>query len=103
MDYQVPPHIKTPITDIFSNLHNFQNHPDCAIRELELVDCLEAYGPQHAERKCRVLMADLKECVFRTKQRHRLVIMSGERHRQVCDGERDPANKYAKPPPMDTY
>ncbi|THK33192.1 uncharacterized protein LOC114841542 [Diachasma alloeum] len=103
MDYQITPLIKTPFTDIFANLQNFQNHPKCAMRELALVDCLEAYGPQNAEVKCGVLMRDLRECVFRSKQRQRLIIMREERDRQVSDGERERADKYAKPPPMDTY
>uniref|UniRef100_A0A6V7IQM7 Uncharacterized protein n=1 Tax=Bracon brevicornis TaxID=1563983 RepID=A0A6V7IQM7_9HYME len=99
----VTPIIKGPITDIFSAVGNFQNHQECWKRELELVDCLEAYGPLHGQTKCHDLMADLRECVIKGKQRQRFLIMRRERLRQIADGERDPENAFIESPPADSY
>lgn len=103
MNHHISPVLRTFITDIFSPLVSFQSHPRCATRELEVVDCLEAYGLHHGQEKCRILMDDFRECVLQSKQRHRAFIMIDERERQVKDGERDPKEKWAKAPRMDSY
>lgn len=103
MSATITPLIKTFWTDLFAGLVSYQTHPRCATRELEVVDCMEAYGIYQGQTKCRILMDDFRECVTSTKQNHRINIMIDERDRQVADGERDPKDHYAKPPRPDSY
>ncbi|KAK0161628.1 hypothetical protein PV327_010081 [Microctonus hyperodae] len=102
MTATLTPFFRNIWTDIFGSMANFQEHPECANRELQVVDCLEAYGVIGGKTKCRVLLDDFRECVMRSKQFYRVKIMFDERTRQIKAGERDD-DGYAPPPKMDSY
>ncbi|XP_008546642.1 uncharacterized protein LOC103570624 [Microplitis demolitor] len=103
MSLLVTPWFRNVFTDIFGGLLNFQDHPECAKHELRVVDCLEAYGTHHGKTKCRVLLEDFRECVWRDKQILRMRIMNMERARQYHDGEREADGLFAKAPRPDSY
>lgn len=100
----ITPWFRNIFTDMFGCIMDFGAHP-CASRELEVVDCLEAYGTIHGKQKCRILLDDFRECVLQGKQWQRLKIMRNERVRQWEAGEREGtwAEAWEKPPRMDSY
>ncbi|CAD6241683.1 GSCOCG00009339001-RA-CDS [Cotesia congregata] len=103
MSMLITPWFRNIFTDLFGGLMNFQDHPECAIHELRVVDCLEAYGTFHGKTKCRVLLDDFRECVWKDKQVQRMTIMSMERARQYHDGERPKEGLWAKAPRADSF
>lgn len=99
MDLQ--PFLRTPFTDIFGSLQNFQDHPECGPFEMRVVDCLEAYGVPRGREKCKLLMDDFRECAMKSKQNARVDIMWRERRRQYAAGERKEC--FANNPPTDSF
>lgn len=102
MTATITPFFRNFWTDVFGSMSTFQEHPECANRELQVVDCLEAYGVIGGKTKCRVLLDDFRECVMKGKQFQRVKIMTDERARQIEAGERDD-DGFAPPPKMDSY
>lgn len=62
---------RSPITDLTGCLMNHQGHPKCGPMEMNMIDCLEAYGMDLGAKKCKDLIEDFKECATRTKQMNR--------------------------------
>ncbi|XP_032673727.1 uncharacterized protein LOC116845314 [Odontomachus brunneus] len=94
------PLIKTPVTDLFMQSRNLQ-FTSCAPYELMYIDCMEAYGYHQGNKKCRMIMNDMYECVFRVKRMMRVFAMHHERDRQFRNGERK--EHYPPGPPLDMY
>ncbi|XP_076638283.1 NADH dehydrogenase (ubiquinone) 15 kDa subunit [Colletes latitarsis] len=68
---------------------NSQRNPTCKNFEYRYADCIEAYGYYKGQDKCQFLMEDLAECLYMTKQRIRVNMMTEERKRQMKEGKRD--------------
>lgn len=68
------PAFRSPITDLTGCLHNFQGHKECAPFEMNMIDCLEAYGMDMGAKKCRDLIEDFQECAGRRKQMQRFEV-----------------------------
>ncbi|XP_011872194.1 PREDICTED: uncharacterized protein LOC105564448 [Vollenhovia emeryi] len=95
------PMFKGPFTDLFLNVRTLQFHKECAQYELQYVDCMEAYGYHRGKEKCRLILEDMYECVFKVKRMRRVMMMAKERHRQFNNGER--TNEFEETPPLDLY
>ncbi|KAJ6647622.1 NADH dehydrogenase [ubiquinone] iron-sulfur protein 5 [Pseudolycoriella hygida] len=95
------PAFRSPFTDLTGCLHNFQGHPQCARFEMNMIDCLEAYGLHMGSKKCKDLIDDFQECASRNKQVQRVQAMRMERHRQYYFGDRK--EHFAEPPKEDAY
>ncbi|XP_012222101.1 NADH dehydrogenase [ubiquinone] iron-sulfur protein 5 [Linepithema humile] len=94
------PLFKTPITDVFFHVRNLQCLKECAHYELQLIDCMEAYGYHKGKEKCRLILSDMYECGVKFKRAQRVMTMMAERDRQLESGEK---KEYAKAPPLDVY
>lgn len=116
------PFFRSPFTDLTGSLVNHQQYDKCGEREMNMMDCLEAYGMQRGVKKCKDLMDDFQECVGMQKQLMRfhvsLTIVYGlilnksviffqamrmERQRQYLFGDRKKSEHYAEPPRVDSY
>lgn len=118
----VQPLLRTPLTDLTSCLLNHQHYGKCAQFEMEMVECMEAYGVHQGMKRCKPIMDDFNECVSMNKQIYRIFVsikcykffcqhrycflfifqaMDVERRRQYKAGERKEI--YAPPPRMDAY
>lgn len=95
------PLMKTPITDMFMHVRNLQCRKDCAPYELMFIDCMEAYGYDIGKQKCRAILNDMYECVYKVKRIRRVIEMHQERARQYRNGERK--EKYPSAAPLDLY
>lgn len=95
------PLFKTPFTDLFFNVRNLQCLKECAHYELQLIDCLEAYGYHRGKEKCRLILSDMYECAMKNKRLRRVYAMQEERDRQFKNGERP--EHYTEKPPLDLY
>lgn len=95
------PMFKGPMTDIFLNVRNFQDHKECAQYELKYIDCMEAYGYHRGKEKCRLILEDMYECILGIKRQRRVQDMQRERIRQFESGERE--KKFEDTPPLDLY
>ncbi|EZA59054.1 uncharacterized protein LOC105275454 [Ooceraea biroi] len=96
------PFIKTPVSDYFLRVINYQNRTDCGMYELHYSDCMEAYGHHIGRKKCRLIYEDLYECIYRIKRFRRTALMREERKRQYKSGERD--KQYPDTfPPLDLF
>lgn len=62
------PVLRSPLTDMTGCIHNFQGHPKCAKFEMNMIDCLEAYGMDMGAKKCALIIEDFQECASRSKQ-----------------------------------
>lgn len=97
------PFIKTPVTDWFNQVFNFQCRKDCANYEIQLADCMEAYGYHRGKEKCRLIIEDMYECLFMWKRTRRVFEMHAERYRQKQNGEREEAFDKDSCPPLDLF
>ncbi|XP_011697105.1 PREDICTED: NADH dehydrogenase [ubiquinone] iron-sulfur protein 5 [Wasmannia auropunctata] len=95
------PMFKGPPTDVFHHIRNLQSLKECAMYEVHYVDCMEAYGYHRGREKCRLLLEDMYECVFKIKRMRRIHLMEEERRRQFNSGERK--NRYEETPPLDLF
>lgn len=96
------PWFRSPFTDLTGALVSHQFYGRCADIEMQLVDCMEAYGLTRSKQKCALLMEDFKECAFRDKQTKRYIAMRQERKRQYNDGERSKDKLYEPGPAADS-
>lgn len=53
--------------------------------------------------KCSLLMEDHLECLTQTKEEKRVKAMRNERDKQYWMGERTKKDRYADPPPTDSF
>lgn len=95
------PMFKGPLSDIFLSVRNVQCLKECAPYEIQYVDCMEAYGYHRGKEKCRLILEDMYECVFKVKRLRRIHDMQKERERQFKSGERE--KKYEETPVLDLY
>ncbi|XP_055387541.1 NADH dehydrogenase [ubiquinone] iron-sulfur protein 5 [Condylostylus longicornis] len=97
------PFLKTPLTDLTGCVINHQHYDKCGEFEMNMMDCLEAYGLDRGKKKCADLIADFQECAGMRKQMLRYNAMRLERHRQYLTGEVPKSKHYAEPPRTDAY
>ncbi|KAL0132904.1 hypothetical protein PUN28_000557 [Cardiocondyla obscurior] len=95
------PMFKGPISDAFLNVRSLQCSKACGPYELMYMDCMEAYGYHRGKEKCRLILDDMYECVFKVKRIRRIEMMAKERIRQYKDGKRDKI--FDETPPLDLY
>ncbi|KAF6216007.1 hypothetical protein GE061_000344 [Apolygus lucorum] len=92
-------YFKTPLTDLTGPTVNQQFMSICSNLEMKTVNCVEAYGEERAQKKCKALLEDLYECITKTKQMARVLDMKIEREKQISQGVRG----YAEGPAHDSY
>lgn len=97
----MPPFFRTPLTDLTSTLIDHQQYHKCGTFEMDMMECLEAYGYDKGLTKCKDLCDDFKECLYMKKQMLRIEAMQKERARQYRAGERKV--QYSPPPKEDAY
>lgn len=66
------PFFRSPFTDFTGGLINAQHYGACGEFELDMLECIEAYGQDRGRIKCRDLIDDYHECFTKTKQTARL-------------------------------
>ncbi|XP_046970357.1 NADH dehydrogenase [ubiquinone] iron-sulfur protein 5-like [Vanessa cardui] len=99
---QVSPFLRTIFTDITGGMLSHQLLGKCATQEMDMMDCIEAYGFDRGPRKCYSYIEDFKECQGKTKQFMRFVALRKERDRQIACGLLDGDKKY-KSPKIDSF
>lgn len=62
------PYFRSPFTDIFGSMINHQQYGRCGRFELNMMECMEAYGLEKGRVKCAKLIDDFNECQSLTKQ-----------------------------------
>jgi len=64
------PFLRSPFTDLTGGMFNNQQNPEslCAKFEMNLLDCIDAYGITKAKTRCADYAEDLKECLHKYKQ-----------------------------------
>lgn len=62
------PFLRTPFTDLTGCLINHQTYEKCGKMEMEMMECLEAYGVERGQKMCADIIADFSECVGVRKQ-----------------------------------
>lgn len=62
------PYFRSPFTDIFGSMINHQQYGRCTRFEMNMMECLEAYGLDKGKVKCVDLIDDFNECQNLTKQ-----------------------------------
>lgn len=72
------PYIRTGATDVFGQILNHQHMSKCAPFELNMMECMEAYGLDKGRVKCSELIEDFNECRDMTKQMLRVKVCSIE-------------------------
>ncbi|GAB0093947.1 uncharacterized protein DMENIID0001_091400 [Sergentomyia squamirostris] len=97
------PFFRNIFTDVTAAIPNTQHYHKCAEFEINMMECLEAYGTDVGRVKCANLIHDFQECVLQRKQLLRFHAMRNERHRQWFAGERSSEEHYAPPPKVDSY
>lgn len=68
------PFLRSPLTDLTGCLINHQTYGRCAEFEMDMMDCLEAYGMDKGAIKCKDLVSDFQECVGSKKQIMRMIV-----------------------------
>ncbi|XP_055839960.1 uncharacterized protein LOC129907671 [Episyrphus balteatus] len=97
------PALRTPFTDLTGCLINHQHYDKCGELEMNMMDCLEAYGVDKGTRVCSDLISDFQECVGLNKQLLRFHAMRAERYKQLWRGERTREELFAEGPRVDAY
>ncbi|XP_017468167.1 PREDICTED: uncharacterized protein LOC108360413 isoform X1 [Rhagoletis zephyria] len=97
------PFLRTPFTDLTGCLINHQTYEKCGKMEMEMMDCLEAYGVERGQKMCADIIADFSECVGVRKQLLRFHAMRAERLKQYYFGDRKKQELFADPPRVDAF
>uniref|UniRef100_A0A1A9WKV3 Uncharacterized protein n=1 Tax=Glossina brevipalpis TaxID=37001 RepID=A0A1A9WKV3_9MUSC len=97
------PFFRLPLTDLTGCLLNHQTYDKCGQFEMDMMECLEAYGAERGKIKCKELIDDFGECFNMRKQMLRIEAMRVERLRQYRNGERKKEELYAESPRIDAY
>lgn len=74
----VSPFFKSPLTDLTACIINHQQYSKCGTFEMDMMECMEAYGLDRGRLKCKDLIADFQECVSENKQYLRMVVSEGK-------------------------
>lgn len=74
--YIPSPYIRTAVTDVFGSIVNHQQHSKCGPFEINMMECLEAYGLDKGRVKCSDYIDDFNECGEMTKQFLRIKVFS---------------------------
>ncbi|CAH2089733.1 unnamed protein product [Euphydryas editha] len=94
---QVSPFMRTIFTDITGGMLSHQMLGRCAIQEMAMMDCIEAYGWDRGSRKCKLLIEEFKECQTNAKQFKRFMALRKERDRQIACGQLTGDKQYMSP------
>lgn len=70
----VSPFFKTPLTDLTGCIINHQQYDKCGKFEMNMMECMEAYGFDKGKLKCKALIEDFQECTGEHKQRLRIEV-----------------------------
>lgn len=62
------PYFRSPMTDVFGSMINHQQYSKCGRFEMNMMECMEAYGYDKGKVKCADLIDDFNECHNMTKQ-----------------------------------
>ncbi|CAG4947866.1 unnamed protein product [Colias eurytheme] len=98
----VSPVIRTVFTDITGAMLSYQMLGRCAKQEMDMMNCMEAYGYGRGVRKCRDYIDEYHECHTRKKQFARFTAMRKERERQIACGQLTGDKQYVTPR-IDSY
>ncbi|XP_063626275.1 NADH dehydrogenase [ubiquinone] iron-sulfur protein 5-like [Cydia splendana] len=96
------PFLRTPMTDLTGGMISHQLQGRCQKEEMRYMDCLEAYGLDRGETKCKALFEDYHECHTLTKQFKRFFVMRTEREKQISEGKLTGDKQYVTPK-VDSY
>lgn len=64
----ITPYLQTPFTDLTGSLINHQSYDKCGTMEMNMMECLEAYGAERGKKMCKDLIDDYNECFTMHKQ-----------------------------------
>lgn len=67
MPLLLTPFFRSPFTDFTGGLINAQHYDKCGEFELDMMECVEAYGQDRGKLKCRDLIDDFHECMSKAK------------------------------------
>jgi NADH dehydrogenase (ubiquinone) Fe-S protein 5 len=62
------PFFRSPFTDLTGAIINHQHYDKCGKLEMQMMECLEAYGMEMGKNKCRAVIEDFQECYTYRKQ-----------------------------------
>ncbi|KAI8419844.1 hypothetical protein MSG28_008477 [Choristoneura fumiferana] len=91
------PFLRTPMTDLTGGLISHQLMGRCEKQEMRFMDCMEAYGMERGQVKCKALFEEFHECHTLTKQFKRFYALRTERERQISEGKLVGDQKYISP------
>lgn len=72
--FPVVPFFRSPFTDLTQTAVNAQHYDKCGTFELQMMECMEAYGAVQGKTKCRDIIDDFTECFTQKKQRMRSLV-----------------------------
>lgn len=77
----ITPFFRSPFTDLTGSLINHQTYDKCGELEMNMMDCLEAYGAERGQKMCKDLVDDFNECFTMHKQMLRFQVrVVGEKY-----------------------
>ncbi|CAH0590073.1 unnamed protein product [Chrysodeixis includens] len=100
--HNISPFLRSPMTDITGGIISYQLLGECARQEMELMDCMEAYGLDRGLMKCQKYVEDYSECHRKVKQFRRFYEMRKERFRQISE-KKLTGNKRFVNPKIDSF
>lgn len=68
------PFFRSPLTDLTACLVNHQSYSKCAQFEMDMTECMEAYGLELGTKRCKDLIDDFHECTTFDKQTFRIFV-----------------------------
>lgn len=68
MSMNVSPLFNSPATDLVGLMGHHQHFGRCAKFEMQMMECMEAYGADMSKVKCKDLIDDFDECHTQKKQ-----------------------------------
>ncbi|CAH0401435.1 unnamed protein product [Chilo suppressalis] len=98
----ISPFLRSPFTDITGCITSHQMLGRCQKQEMQMMDCMEAYGLERGMKKCGDFIEDFRECHNLRKQYSRFLAMRKERDRQIAAGILKDDKKYVSPR-IDSY
>lgn len=75
----------------------------CADFEINLAECLEAYGIAEGHVRCHKYSEDLTECRAGIMSVYRSYLMRAERAKKLATGKLPLSQRYGTPYPFDAY
>lgn len=80
--HSISPFLRSPFTDLTGGMVSHQLLGRCAKEEMEVMECIEAYGYDRGVKKCKLLIEDFTECHTLRKQFLRFMV-SVAKYRQA--------------------